>query len=177
MFAAIFICSALAFGAACHPLHDGKDMLVKRFTTPKVRLHDAHGYGEFGSPRVKGTHKGIDLLVSHTEDVYSNVSGKVTKIGKPYYIANAKTRKDIHTNSMRYVQVTDNNGLNHRFFYVSPSVKVGDKVKMFDKVGQCQHVSKYYRGMMNHVHYEVLKIVDKKEIVFNPRIFLGAELF
>jgi len=152
-------------------------MLVKRFFTPKVRVHDAHGYGEFGAPRVRGTHKGIDLLVSPTEAVYSNVSGKVTKIGKPYYVRNASKRKDVHKNSMRYVQVTDNNGLDHRFFYVSPLVKVGDKVKIFDKVGECQHVSKHYRGMMNHVHYEVLKIVGKQETVFNPRIFLGAELF
>ena len=59
---------------------------------PKVRM-DSEGSGEYGAPRGKRKHKGIDFCVDKGVEVRSHIDGVVSKLGKPYYFANPNKKK------------------------------------------------------------------------------------
>ncbi len=109
---------------------------------------DAWGSGEFGASRGSRTHNGIDYACYPETPVYSLTDGLVTKLGYPY-------GDDL---SFRYVEV-ESKGLKHRYFYVEPSVKVGDVVNRLDLLGYAQDIAGRYdkpgKIMKNHVHYEI----------------------
>ena len=110
---------------------------------------DDYGCGHFGASRGRRKHNGIDCKADYGQIVCSHVAGKVTKIGYPY-------ANDL---SYKYVEITDSLDLRHRFFYVFPSVKPGDRIKVSDTIGTVQNIAaRYKRGKMtNHVHYEIKK--------------------
>ena len=119
-------------------------------TLPK-RMNDPWGSGEFGAPRGNRTHKGIDYACYPRTEIQTPVSGTVTKLGYPYG-DNLK---------FRYVEVTADDGMRHRLFYVEPDIKRGAEVSAGDIVGISQDISSRYRdeskpAMINHVHYEIL---------------------
>ena len=115
--------------------------------TPK--RNDKAGSGEFGSPRGDHSHAGIDYAVMPNSEILSPVSGRVTKFGICY-------RGDPR---YLYVQVTDTQKMNHRFFYVQPSEELAldCEVREGDALGVVQDVAAKYpgQGMVNHVHYEI----------------------
>ena len=108
-----------------------------------IRGTDAQGSGHFGAPRGGRTHKGIDLECYPGTEIRSTVHGTVTKLGWPY-------KNDL---TFRYVQVTDIGGLDHRYFYIKPSVLVGDVVTPDTMLGTSQELP--YNDITQHVHYEV----------------------
>ena len=75
--------------------------------------------------------------------IHSTVSGKVTKLGYPY----------ADKLEFRYVQVTDSQGLNHRYFYIDPLVKMDQIVTLETVIGMSQKLP--YEGITHHVHYEI----------------------
>jgi murein DD-endopeptidase MepM/ murein hydrolase activator NlpD len=106
------------------------------------------GAGWYGAPRGARSHNGIDYAVEPGIEILSPVEGKVTKLGYPY-------ADDL---SFRYVQVTDEDGYQHRVFYVEPSVNVGQRVGTRTVIGTAQNIAGRYAfegRMTNHVHYEV----------------------
>ncbi len=109
---------------------------------------DDYGSGEFGAPRGDRTHKGIDYACYPGTVIESGVYGTVTKLGYPYAEAL----------QYRYVEVTDSLRQRHRYFYVDPSVDVGEKVMAGDSIGVSQDIAAHYTNgvMKNHVHYEIL---------------------
>ncbi len=140
---------------------------------PKIRS-DKQGDGSFGSPRKnsKGSykHQGIDFIAKPGDDVFSDFSGVVTKIGRPYYFANPKNQKQKKQNDLRYVQITDDEkGLNHRFFYVDPCIGIGDPISFGDKIGCAQNLEEIYKNMDNHVHQE---IKDRHGNILDPNDYL-----
>lgn len=118
-------------------------MLIK----PPIRRQDAWGAGEHHASRGDRLHNGIDFCCYPGSEVCSTVTGTVTKIGYPY-------SDDL---SFRYVQVTDNSGLKHRYFYVSPSVDNGDVVTIGDTLGLSQKLGDRYQEITEHFHYEIIK--------------------
>ena len=143
------------------------------FIRPEIRS-DKQGDGHFGASRknAKGSykHQGIDFEAKAGCDIFSEFSGVVTKIGRPYYFPSPKNDKQRKQNDLRYVQITDDpNGLNHRFFYVEPSVGMGDQVAAGDKIGTAQNLKAIYKNMDNHVHQEVK---DKYGNVLDPNDYL-----
>lgn len=119
-------------------------------TTMAPKRSDSMGDGSFGAPRGTRTHNGIDYAVQPDSMVMTLVSGEVTKIGYPY------NPSDELKGHLRYVQITDSKGNDVRYFYVLPSVKVGDKVKENDIIGVAQDLQKVYgTRMISHVHLEV----------------------
>ncbi len=146
---------------------------------PEVRS-DKAGDGSFGSPRGERTHNGVDLVCREGTTVLSTVTGKVTKIGYPY----AKGKGGAYnskTDPYRYVQITtgaDSEIEHHRFFYVSPLVKLGQNIKIGEQIGSTMDVSKRYdvedkpetiyneaveSPMIPHLHYEILVKGQDKE--------------
>lgn len=120
------------------------------FKSPK-RGTDSFGSGEFGAPRGRRKHKGIDYTAAVDSSFLSKVRGTVTKLGWAY--ANE---------DYRYVEVTTQDTAKHRFFYVKPrrGLKVGTNVQAGDTLGTVQDIAGRYndstRTMKNHVHYEIL---------------------
>ena len=139
-----------------------------KITQLKVRTSDDFGQGHYLAPRGKRLHKGIDFVCDPDTMIESHIDGIVTKIGYPY-------STDL---AFRYVEISDK-VFWHRFLYVNPAVKVGDKITVGQVIGSAQNISKKYstneKRMMNHVHYEVHKI-DKtgKRSTINPMDFLNS---
>jgi len=114
-----------------------------------VRGFDAHGSGAFGAPRGNNTHRGVDLACYKGTRIKAECAGRVTKIGYPYDPADPKK------GHLRYVQVTDSAGLDHRYFYISPLVIVGDPINFGDVIGVSQGLLRIYPGITDHIHYEI----------------------
>lgn len=126
------------------------DLIMIKSTLPKRGVDD-WGDGEFQASRggLK-KHKGIDYACYPGTAIQSPVNGLVTKLGYPY-------ADDL---SYRYVQIKTEDEKKHRFFYVEPSVKVGDYVHFGDCIGEAQDIAGRYstpnKVMKNHIHYEIL---------------------
>lgn len=114
-------------------------------TTLAKRIADPWGKGHFGAPRNGRTHNGQDYCCPTGAHVLSPVTGVVTKVGFPY-------GDDL---AFRYVQVTDSEGYEHRVFYLEPLVKHGEDVPEGSVLGLSQDLSRRYRGILQHVHYEI----------------------
>ena len=113
-----------------------------------VRGHDDYGYGYFGASRDGGgrSHEGVDYIADAGQTVVAPISGYVTKIGYAY-------AGDSH----RFVEIT-NPALKFeaRVFYVDPSVKVGDTVRLGDQIGEMDTLHTRYAGITDHVHMELM---------------------
>jgi murein DD-endopeptidase MepM/ murein hydrolase activator NlpD len=137
---------------------------------PPLRTSDPHGAGHFGAPRgkkkngKKKTHRGVDVACCAGSIIPSLTPGTVTKIGYPY------DPGSVTKGHLRYVEVTLD-GNRYRYFYVMPSVRVGDKIKQGDQVGVTQGLTKIYKGITDHFHFEHIdpkgKYQDPTNMVMN----------
>jgi len=117
---------------------------------PPIRGNDVHGNGAFGAPRGSRTHNGIDMVCARDSIVLSVCNGRVTKVGYPY------STDDPKKGHLRYVQVTDEEGYDVRYFYCLPhNVKIGDDVRKGDAIAITQGLLKVYPGITDHFHFEV----------------------
>lgn len=116
-----------------------------------LRGEDACGAGHYGAPRGARIHRGIDFECPDKAIVHSHVAGKVTKLGYPYS----------HDLSFRYVEIADRNRFKHRFFYVLPTVELGERITIGQGIGLCQDIASKWgtkeKPMKNHIHYEVMR--------------------
>ena len=139
------------------------------FVKPEKRGRDAMGSGAFGAPRGSRKHRGEDYRVKAGEIIYSKYKGAVTKIGYPYS-QDSSTKKSRLKSELRYVEITTQKGLKHRYFYVRPSVKKGDSIAAGDEIGKVSDLKKIWGARMrNHVHYEVM---TKEGTYLDPNHFL-----
>jgi murein DD-endopeptidase MepM/ murein hydrolase activator NlpD len=123
-----------------------------RLTAPP-RGKDSHGSGEYGASRAGGNriHNGIDFLAMPGSRVHAIRAGTVTKLGYPY-------GDDL---GFRYVQVTDADGNDWRYFYVKPSVVVGGVIEFDTPIGFVQDLDTRYKGIPPHIHLEIKDIIGK----------------
>lgn len=108
------------------------------------RKCDGHGCGHYGASRGTRKHNGIDLSCKPLTGVNSPVAGTVTKIGYPY-------SDDL---SYRYVEIS-NQGYAFRVFYIDPMVEKGQTVSKNSIIGEAQDLRDRYKGITNHVHFEI----------------------
>ena len=123
------------------------------------RGNDPTGHGYFGAKRGAKLHKGLDLICDAGTEIFSMITGEVTKIG--YCYADAP--------EFRYVEVT-NHDHRIRLLYCSPNiVTLGQKVNEGDKIGESQDISTHWGGgMQNHLHVEIYKntlLTDPEPII------------
>ena len=126
---------------------------MSKVLNPKVlqiRGQDEHGSGEYLAPRGSRNHNGIDLVVHAGDKIVSPNSGFVTKIGYPYH-----PKKHPDKAHLRFVEVMEQDQYECRYFFVQPSVRVGDKIHEGDVIGTAQGLTEIYPGITDHVHYEV----------------------
>lgn len=126
--------------------------MLDAIVTLELRGTDEWGSGTFGAPRCEHRkHTGVDFAAEPGALLLSPVQGVVTKWKQVY--------RD--TERYHYVQVTDMEGRQHRFYYIEPILEVGNSVEPGDTLGVVQNMELRYPGITNHVHYEIK--VGKKE--------------
>ena len=133
-----------------------------------IRGQDDHGAGYYGASRGSRKHMGVDYACYTGSKVCATVSGKVTKLGKPYE-DNPDTPNINELKAYDYVQITDIQGRDWRYFYVKPSVKVGQHVLSDSVIGTVQDLDKIYPDITNHYHLEIKKGSE----YINPASVLG----
>lgn len=141
---------------------------------PPERGCDDYGCGHYGAPRGSRDHNGRDVACYPGTLIGPIISGRVTKLGW----VSKKPGKE----HFRYVQVTDDDDLNHRYMYVEPLVNVGEYVNRSDVIGRVQDIAGFHENrkedkekhkrMKNHVHYEI-EMQDGTHI--DPTPFLKGE--
>ena len=111
------------------------------------RGEDPLGDGSFGASRGNRKHKGIDIVASPGETIFSPITGKVTRFPIPYADDSRYTGIEI-TNSTYRIMI----------FYMKANVSIGSTVIAGQSIGVAQNISaKHGSAMKNHVHYEVYK--------------------
>ena len=121
---------------------------MKFLAEMQERGSDKFGSGAYLASRGSRKHMGIDFACAKGNKILSLTNGIVSKIGYPY---NPRDTKKGH---MRYVQVT-HEGVDIRYFYVDPLVKVGTSIRRWEVVGTAQGLLDIYPGITDHIHFEV----------------------
>lgn len=119
------------------------------YIIPPLRTNDKYGSGAYLASRGHRLHQGIDVECPPGSRVLTVSSGLCTKIGFPYSQDNEKKAQ------YRYIQITDDDGHDVRYFYVEPSVTIGDRVARMNPIGVAQDLQKIYPGITDHIHFEV----------------------
>lgn len=120
--------------------------MLNAIITLPLRSADKWGSGAFRAPRGDREHTGVDFAVEPGALLLSPLQGIVSKWGQVY--------KD--TDEYQYVQITDEAGRQHRFYYTQPIPILGDSVEPGDVIGTVQDITaRYDERMTNHVHYEI----------------------
>jgi murein DD-endopeptidase MepM/ murein hydrolase activator NlpD len=117
-------------------------------TGKAVRGCDEFGCGGFGSRRDGGErrHEGTDFDAEAGQAVKAPLSGFVTKIGEAYVDDGRYRFVEISNPALRYVA---------RVFYVDPSVREGQAVRIGQPIGRAHSLEPRYPGITNHVHLEL----------------------
>ena len=115
--------------------------------TPE-RGADVRGNGAFGAPCGARRYNGIDYAAWPDSIVLSSCIGLVTKIGFPY------SPHDKEKGHLRYVEVTTPLAYKLRYFYVEPSVEIGNRIHKGQAIGVVQDLAAIYPGITPHVHVE-----------------------
>lgn len=127
-------------------------------TQPPIRKSDSYGSGHYGASRGNRLHRGIDYACYPETKVLSLTDGHISKLGYPY-------GDDL---KFRYVQVTDPDGNDLRYFYVSPCVQLGIEIKSGEPLGFTQKLGARYKGITEHFHFEI----KKDGSYLNPKEYL-----
>jgi len=134
---------------------------------PPIRNEDLWGKGSYNAPRGDHKHNGIDIACYQGSVIISPNHGIVTKIGYPY------PPSDPVKGHLRYVQITEFGKFLCRYFYILPYVKEGDKINPGDKIGISQGLTEIYKGITDHIHYEVKMGKDK---YLDPNEYLSGSI-
>lgn len=116
-----------------------------------MRGTDSYGSGQYGAPRGFRTHDGADYVATHGQLVKSPMSGKVTKISKPY-------ASGIDALVLSGVEIVASDGTTCWVWYMQPSVNiVGSVVKAgISTIGIAKTLqNRYPNGMTDHVHVRI----------------------
>lgn len=128
----------------------------------QLRGTDKWGQGHFGASRGGRKHMGVDVCCEAGDLVKSYTPGTVTKIGYPYD-PRIPGKEDF-----RYVQVTFD-GNHFRYFYLTPTVFVGQRVLPGDCLGVAQDLTGLYPDITPHFHFEIIdphgQHVDPKNLL------------
>lgn len=141
-------------------------IMRRRYASPVKPLalrNDAAGLGHFGAPRGSRTHQGIDYLTEPGQSVFSPVTGRFIRTGRPYA-----------TDARYSLAVIHGGGLEFKLMYVEPlpGLTPGTPVRAGQKIGTAQNVTAKYGGpMRNHLHLEVRRIAGAE--LLDPGTLFG----
>lgn len=134
----------------------GTNKAFAKITTNNIiRDCDPKGCGEFGASRGSRKHNGLDIEAVPGENIFSPISGKVTRFPFPY-------GDDLSFTGIEIV----NNQFKVKIFYMKAVVSANSSVVQGQYIGNAQNVAKKHGGgMINHVHIEAY---DNSGNLINP---------
>ena len=141
-----------------------KPLFMNVLSNLDIRKCDAFGCGYFGASRGARKHTGIDLVTKEGQNVYSNITGYVNRYVIPY-------GSGIDANILQGVEIIGTGKFENyklKILYVKPSVAVGFPVIKGTKIGTAQTLQNRYKGITEHIHYELYK----NGVVINPNELL-----
>lgn len=118
-----------------------------------IRGTDAYGSGHHGASRGTRTHDGTDYIATPGQQIKAPLSGKITKISKPY-------SSGIDAHVLSGVEIVASNGTTCWIWYIQPSVNiVGTVVKAgTSTIGTARTLkNRYKNGITDHVHVRIQK--------------------
>jgi murein DD-endopeptidase MepM/ murein hydrolase activator NlpD len=134
-------------------------------TIPPKRISDKWGYGHYLAPRGDHKHKGQDFACYPNSEIKAIKYGQVTKIGFPYDDDEDQDGRPDFT----YVEIEDPMQNRAQYYYVEPSVKVGDMIQSGQTIGYTQALGGKYNEITEHLH---LQVKDKHGVYFDPNTYL-----
>ena len=133
---------------------------------PPKRISDNWGDGHYLASRgINRKHKGQDFACYPFSEIKAYYGGMVTKIGFPYDEDEDQDGRPDFT----YVEIEDPRGNKAQYYYVEPSVKVGDMVQQGQTIGYTQELGGKYNLITEHLH---LQVKDKHGVYFDPNTYL-----
>ena len=134
-----------------------------------VRKKDVYGEGHYGASRGSRTHDGVDYEALAGLPVKSPMSGRVTRISKPYATG-------VDANVLSGLQIESSDGTTCKIWYLAPTPGiVGTLVRAGDKIGIAKSLQARYPPkrpplgnvgqMTDHVH---VRIFSKAGASINP---------
>ena len=140
----------------------------KSISTTSIRT-DSEGSGDFDAPRdrtneegekIKGLHKGLDLLTNVGDIIYSPIPG---------IIEPTKAFTNSKTNGIKIRGTGRFTGYTIKIFYVNPTKLSGTKVGFREKIGTAQDLSLDYDDkVQDHIHFSVQVNKNGKTYNINP---------
>lgn len=118
------------------------------------------GCGSFGAKRSGGSrsHNGLDIKTQVGEQIFSPITGKVTRFPFPY-------GDDLSYTGIEIV----NADYKVKIFYMKASVLANSQVVKGQVIGHAQNISaKYSATMTNHIHVEVYKKQGTNWVLIDP---------
>lgn len=123
------------------------------------RTQDLYGKGHHGAPRGSRSHDGTDYQATAGQIVNSPISGRVTRISKPY-------TSGIDMNVLSGLQIEASDGTTCKIWYLTPTPGiVGKLVKAGDRIGIVATLQNRYPPqrpplrtvgqMTDHVHVRI----------------------
>ena len=126
-----------------------------------VRGVDAYGAGQHGASRGARVHDGTDYISTPGLQIKAPISGKVTKISKPY-------SSGIDATVLSGVEIEGSDGTKCWVWYIQPSINiVGTVVKAGSSIiGSARTLkNRYKNGITDHVH---VRIHTRNGLKVNP---------
>ena len=120
-------------------------------TGQAIRGTDSYGSGAHGASRGVRTHDGADYISTPGQQVKAPISGKVTKISKPY-------SSGIDAMVLSGVEIVASDGTSCWVWYMQPSVNIiGSVVKAGSSIiGTAKTLkNRYKNGITDHVHVRI----------------------
>lgn len=117
----------------------------------KMRPCDGQGCGHWGASRGGRKHWGVDITVKKGGNVYSPITGYISRYPYPY-------ASDLSYRGIEIIGTEEHKGLKVKIFYCIPKVAQKTKVKKGQKIAIAQAINeKYGASMTNHLHVEFYK--------------------
>jgi murein DD-endopeptidase MepM/ murein hydrolase activator NlpD len=116
---------------------------------PQIRS-DKLGSGEYLAPRGGRRHKGVDFECKAGQPFFSDVSGKVLRLGYPY-------SKNGIKGQYRLIEIKVDSQTKAKYMYLSPlsDIKPNVSIERGECIGYVQDLTSIYPGITNHVHFEI----------------------
>ena len=130
----------------------------------QMRGCDPKGCGHYGASRGSRKHNGIDVVVKKGQNIYSPITGYISRYPFPY-------ASDLSYKGIEIIGEGEHKGYKVKIFYCSPTVARNTKVSKGQKIAIAQAINeKYGPDMINHIHVEMYKNNTR----LNPEIYLKA---
>lgn len=112
-----------------------------------IRLTDSHGMGRYGASRGNRQHAGADYICTPGQTIVAPITGTVEREARPY----AEGEYSGVLINGRHMQV--------KLFYLKlRDGIIGKSVSQGEIIGSAQNISKKYKGMIPHIHMEIISI-------------------